>query len=85
MRSSEKLYSETKEWRKAGYSGIPFREHKSSLTPSTGKQAEEAGNHHGSTRRPAGQTEGKEGHLHEVETRRCHLGRIQGCCSDMQR
>ena len=36
---------------------------------------------------PAGQTEGKEGHLQAMvrRTRMSHLGRIQGCCPDMQR
>ena len=33
----------------------------------------------------AGQTEGAEEIVAAVERRVCHLGRIQGCCLDLQR
>ncbi len=33
---------------------------------------------------PAWQTEGKERCIQAMETRVCHLGRIQGCCLDWQ-
>jgi len=33
---------------------------------------------------PAGQTGGKERHIQTLETRVCHLGRIQGCHLDLQ-
>ena len=33
----------------------------------------------------AGQTEGAEEIVVAVETRVCHLGRVQGCCLDLQR
>ena len=34
---------------------------------------------------PAYQTEGQEGIVLTVETKVCHLGRIQGCCLELQR
>lgn len=34
---------------------------------------------------PAAQTERKEGHVRGVDVGMCGLGRVQGCCLDMQR
>jgi len=35
-------------------------------------------------KRPAGHTEGEERCVQALETRACHLGRVQGCCPDLQ-
>jgi len=64
---------------------MPFFEHKSSPSFRIRNQAGEAGNHFGLAKDLLGKWRGKKRHLQAVKTRTCPLGRIQGCCPDMQK